>query len=115
MNPKVFRLDSVDLNVRIKMVTELTTEKSYLIESNRLDLYSAQGLEEEMTKLFQKGMSVIYIDFSNVEEVSSAVLGLFLYKKVMFQKQGVRLFLINVKPQIQKILKILHLSGHLLP
>lgn len=96
------------------MVTELTTEKSYRIQSNRLDLYSAQGLEEDMTKLLLDGESLIYIDFSNVEEVSSAVLGLLLYKKVMFKKQGVRLFLINVKPQIQKILKILNLRDHLL-
>ncbi|MGV3665056.1 MAG: STAS domain-containing protein [Leptospira bouyouniensis] len=96
------------------MVTELTREKSYRIQSNRLDLYSAQGLEEDMTKLFLAGESLIYLDFSNVEEVSSAVLGLLLYKKVMFKKQGVRLFLINVKPQIQKILKILNLRDHLL-
>ncbi|XDD45362.1 STAS domain-containing protein [Leptospira sp. WS39.C2] len=96
------------------MVTKFETEKNYRIETNRLDLYSAQGLEEDMTKLFQHGTSAIYIDFSNVEEVSSAVLGLLLYKKMTFQKKGVMLFLTNVKPQIQKVLKILNLSGHLL-
>ncbi|TGM30502.1 anti-sigma factor antagonist [Leptospira levettii] len=114
MYSNVFRLDSVYLSVRDKMVSELTKEKNYRIEVSSLDLYSAQNLEEDMTKLFQNDLSVIYIDFSNVEEVSSAVIGLLLYKKMMFQKQGVRLFLTNVKPQIQKILKILNLSCHLL-
>ncbi|TGL21924.1 STAS domain-containing protein [Leptospira yanagawae] len=97
------------------MVTEITNEKSYRVETNRLDLYSAKSLEEDMTNLFQPGTIAIYIDFSNVEEVSSAVLGLLLYKKMTFQKQGVRLYLVNVKPQIHKILKILNLSHHLLP
>ncbi|TGL52998.1 anti-sigma factor antagonist [Leptospira kemamanensis] len=96
------------------MVTEFTKEKNYRIETNRLDLYSTKGLDEDMTNLLQNGTSAIYIDFSNVEEVSSAVLGLLLYKKMTYQKQGVQLFLINVKPQIQKVLKILNLNGHLL-
>lgn len=96
------------------MVTEFTKEKNYRIETNRLDLYSTKSLDEDMTNLLQNGTSAIYIDFSNVEEVSSAVLGLLLYKKMTYQKQGVQLFLINVKPQIQKVLKILNLNGHLL-
>lgn len=96
------------------MVKEFTKEKNYRIETNRLDLYSTKGLDEDMTNLLQNGTSAIYIDFSNVEEVSSAVLGLLLYKKMTYQKQGVQLFLINVKPQIQKVLKILNLNGHLL-
>ncbi|WP_244241581.1 STAS domain-containing protein [Leptospira jelokensis] len=113
--PKVFYLITVDHFVRDKMVTDIIHEKSYRVETNRLDLYSAKSLEEEMANLFQPGTIAIYIDFSNVEEVSSAVLGLILYKKMNYQKQGVRLYLVNVKPQIQKILKILNLSHHLLP
>lgn len=96
------------------MNTEVMTEKSYRIETNRLDLYSAKCLEEDMKEISVAGMSTLSVDFSNVEEVSSAVLGLLLYKKMMFQKQGVRLYLVNVKPQVLKVLKILNLSSHLL-
>lgn len=96
------------------MVTKTVEENCYRIESNRLDVYSAAGLEEDMTNIFQKGVSSLYLDFSNVEEVSSAVIGLILYKKMAYQKQGVTLLLINVNPQIQKILKILNLNGYLL-
>ncbi|XDD41760.1 STAS domain-containing protein [Leptospira sp. WS60.C2] len=96
------------------MNTEVMTEKSYRIETNRLDLYSAKRLEEDMKEISVAGMSTLSVDFSNVEEVSSAVLGLLLYKKMMFQKQGVRLYLVNVKPQVLKVLKILNLSSHLL-
>ncbi|EMY60155.1 STAS domain-containing protein [Leptospira terpstrae] len=96
------------------MVTKSIEENCYRIESNRLDVYSAASLEEDMTSIFQKGVSSLSLDFSNVEEVSSAVLGLLLYKKMAYQKQGVTLLLINVNPQIQKILKILNLNGYLL-
>ncbi|PJZ45136.1 STAS domain-containing protein [Leptospira brenneri] len=97
------------------MVTKTVEENCYRIESNHLDLYSAASLEEDMTSIFQKGVTSLYLDFSNVEEVSSSVLGLLLYKKMVYRKQGVSLFLINVNPQVFKILKILNLNGHLLP
>ncbi|MBM9592123.1 STAS domain-containing protein [Leptospira sp. 201903075] len=96
------------------MVTKTVEENCYRIESNQLDVYSAAGLEEDMTSIFKQGVSSLYLDFSNVEEVSSSVLGLLLYKKMIYRKQGVSLFLINVNPQIQKILKILNLNGYLL-
>ncbi|TGL87365.1 anti-sigma factor antagonist [Leptospira congkakensis] len=96
------------------MVTKTVEENCYRIEESQLDLYSAASLEEDMTNIFQKGVTSLYLDFSNVEEVSSSVLGLLLYKKMIYRKQGVSLFLINVNPQVFKILKILNLSGHLL-
>ncbi|MCG6145815.1 STAS domain-containing protein [Leptospira bandrabouensis] len=96
------------------MVTKTVEENCYRIESNRLDVYSAASLEEDMTNIFEKGATSLYLDFSQVEEVSSAVLGLLLYKKMIYSKKGVRLMLINVNPQIQKILKILNLNAHLL-
>ncbi|PJZ84055.1 STAS domain-containing protein [Leptospira harrisiae] len=96
------------------MVTKTVEENCYRIESNRLDVYSAASLEEDMTNIFEKGVTSLYLDFSKVEEVSSSVLGLLLYKKMIYGKQGVRLFLINVNPQIQKILKILNLNAHFL-
>ncbi|MCG6141392.1 STAS domain-containing protein [Leptospira mtsangambouensis] len=96
------------------MVTKTVEESCYRIESNRLDVYSAASLEEDMTSILEKGVTSLYLDFSNVEEVSSSVLGLLLYKKMVYGKQGVRLLLINVNPQIQKILKILNLNSHLL-
>ncbi|MCW7482541.1 STAS domain-containing protein [Leptospira kanakyensis] len=97
------------------MVTKTIEENCYRIESNQLDVYSAASLEEDMTNIFQKGVTSLYLDFSNVEEVSSSVLGLLLYKKMIYRKQGVNLYLINVNPQVFKILKILNLNGHLLP
>ncbi|TGK87904.1 anti-sigma factor antagonist [Leptospira noumeaensis] len=97
------------------MVTKKVEENCYRIESNQLDVYSAASLEEDMTNIFQKGVTSLSLDFSNVEEVSSSVLGLLLYKKMIYRKQGVSLYLINVNPQILKILKILNLNGHLLP
>ncbi len=97
------------------MVTKTVEENCYRIESNQLDVYSAASLEEDMTNIFQKGVTSLSLDFSNVEEVSSSVLGLLLYKKMIYGKQGVSLYLINVNPQILKILKILNLNGHLLP
>ncbi|TGK88503.1 anti-sigma factor antagonist [Leptospira bourretii] len=96
------------------MVTKTVEENCYRIESNRLDVYSAASLEEDMASILEKGVTSLYLDFSNVEEVSSSVLGLLLYKKMIYGKQGVRLLLINVNPQIQKILKILNLNAHLL-
>ncbi|MCW7467924.1 STAS domain-containing protein [Leptospira kanakyensis] len=97
------------------MVTKTVEENCYRIESNQLDVYSAASLEEDMTNIFQKGFTSLYLDFSNVEEVSSSILGLLLYKKMIYRKQGVNLYLINVNPQVFKILKILNLNGHLLP
>ncbi|MCW7493788.1 STAS domain-containing protein [Leptospira sp. 2 VSF19] len=96
------------------MITKTVEESCYRIESNRLDVYSAASLEEDMTNIFEKGVTSLYLDFSQVEEVSSAVLGLLLYKKMIYSKKGVRLMLINVNPQVQKILRILNLKSHLL-
>ncbi|WP_244241421.1 STAS domain-containing protein [Leptospira perdikensis] len=114
INSKVFFPFTVLCFVRDNMVAKTAEENCYRIESNQLDVYSAAGLEEDMTSIFQKGVTSLYLDFSNVEEVSSSVLGLLLYKKMIYRKQGVSLYLINVNPQIQKILKILNLNGYLL-
>jgi anti-anti-sigma factor len=89
-------------------------QNTYEVKVTSLDVFYAPVLEGELDRLFQTAENPIYLDFSRVDEVSSAVLGLLLHKRIRFQKAGKDLFLIHVKPQIQKVLRILHLEKYLL-
>ncbi|MCZ8343262.1 MAG: STAS domain-containing protein [Leptospira sp.] len=89
-------------------------QNTYQVNATSLDVFYVPVLEEELERLFQSGENPLFIDFSQVEEVSSAVLGLLLHKRIRFQKAGKDLLLIHVQPQIQKILRILHLEKYLM-
>lgn len=87
----------------------------YHVEESCLDVFYTPILDRELDLLFASSKSPLILDFSQVEEVSSAILGLLLHKKIQFQKAGKDLVLSQVKPQIQKVLRILHLESQFLP
>ncbi|MDF3819170.1 anti-sigma factor antagonist [Leptospira sp. 96542] len=96
------------------MLEKTNAPDCFKVGMNRLDVYTTPILESEMALIFQKDITRLYLDFSEVEEVSSSVLGLLLHKKMFYKKMGKELCITNVLPPISKLLKILNLSNHLL-
>jgi anti-anti-sigma factor len=72
------------------------------------------AFERDLEKTLQNAFTHIYLDFSEVEEVSSAILGILLHKKMKMRKKGIEIYLLNASTSVQRILKILNLSSHLL-
>ena len=68
------------------MITE--TEKTYVykVETKSLDILSMGTFESELEYLLQNTNKHLFLDFSEVEEVSSAVLGILLQKKMKQKK-----------------------------
>jgi len=55
------------------------------------------------------------LDFTEVEEISSAILGSLLAKKMKLKKMGTEIHLLHLSNSLQRVLKILNLSEYFLP
>ncbi|TGL58121.1 anti-sigma factor antagonist [Leptospira ognonensis] len=96
------------------MIRQTQKANVLLVEAKSLDILCMGGFEKALEKFLVAENSQIFLDFGNVEEVSSAILGIILHKKMKLRKKGIEIYLLNVTPGIQRILKILNLTSLLL-
>ncbi len=99
---------------REKMIRQTNKSNVFLVEAKSLDILCMGGFEKDLENTLQSGFGDLYLDFSLVEDVSSAVLGILLHKKMKMRKLGREIFITNISPSIQRILKILNLTSLLL-
>lgn len=93
------------------MIRQTSKSNVYTVEAKSLDILCMGGFERELENSLQNANSHLFLDFSEVEEVSSAILGILLHKKMKMRKNGVEIYLFNVNSSIKRILKILNLSS----
>ncbi|TGN20528.1 STAS domain-containing protein [Leptospira idonii] len=86
----------------------------YKVNLTKLDLESMGNFEMELNSHLSPREKVILLDFAEVEEISSAILGILLKKKMEMRKGGCEVYLWNVKPIVRRILKITKLAQFLL-
>ena len=76
-----------------------------------LEELSIREIEEELFSLVSKSPAIkLLLDFSNVEHLSSAALGMLINLQKEVGKQNGALKLSNINPQIYEVFKITRLS-----
>ncbi|TGN11805.1 STAS domain-containing protein [Leptospira ilyithenensis] len=96
------------------MIQATNQEGFYKIERKKLDIESMGHFEKEWNSFVSPFDQNIFLDLSEVEEISSAILGILLHKRMKMRKLGVEIHLLNVNPKILRILKIMNLSCYFL-
>lgn len=97
-----------------KMIQKTQNASIFKIESKYIDILSMGSFERELESILSTTTRNIFLDFSEVEEVSSAVLGILIHKKVKMKNKGIEIYLLNTSKSIERILKILKLTSLLL-
>ncbi|GBF49675.1 STAS domain protein [Leptospira ryugenii] len=96
------------------MIREMETTTIYKVETNCLDILSVTQFERELNGILHQNEKHVFLDFSEVEEVSSAVLGIIIHKKMKLKKEGREIYLLHTTKSVERILKILKLSSLLM-
>ncbi|MCZ8238951.1 MAG: STAS domain-containing protein [Leptospiraceae bacterium] len=86
----------------------------YKIEEKDLDIFSISRFELELDALLNSSEISVYLDFENVEQVSSGIIGILLAKQMKLKKRGLAIKLLHLSNSIQNILKILNLREYFL-
>lgn len=99
--------------------THLTVQKKDLVNivafSDRkiLEELSIREIEDELFALVSAGPAIrLLLDFSNVEHLSSAALGMLINLQKEVGKAKGSLKLADIRPQIYEVFKITRLSKH---
>jgi len=89
-------------------------EKAHVVafaDRKILEELSIREIEEELFELVGKSPSInLLLDFSNVEHLSSAALGMLINLRNEVQKQNGQLKLSDINPQIYEVFKITRLA-----
>lgn len=76
-----------------------------------LEELSIREIEEELNAIVSKTPNIkLLLDFSSVEHLSSAALGMLINLKKAVESQGGALKLANINPQIYEVFKITKLT-----
>lgn len=104
-----------DTRGMIVMITKTENPRVFKVNEKDLDILSMSTFESELDLALNATSDSVSLDFTEVEEISSAILGILLAKKMKLKKKGIEINLMNVSNYLQRILKILHLSEYFLP
>lgn len=99
----------------IVMITKTENPRVFKVNEKDLDILSMSTFESELDLALIVTSDSVSLDFTEVEEISSAILGILLAKKMKLKKKGIEINLMNVSNYLQRILKILNLSDYFLP
>jgi len=80
--------------------------------SGSVDSTSPQLLESQIESLIEKDNSRIVIDFSNVDFISSAGVGIFLGTVSRLRSAGGDLFFMNMPKHIEDVFDIINLKSY---
>lgn len=104
-----------DTRGMIVMITKTENPRVFKVNEKDLDILSMSTFESELDLALNATSDSVSLDFTEVEEISSAILGILLAKKMKLKKKGIEINLMNVSNYLQRILKILNLSEYFLP
>lgn len=80
--------------------------------SGDIDHHSAAGIRDEIDAVLENATPrVLILDFGDVSFMDSSGIGLILGRMRVLEGFGGKLFIRNVKPHIEKIVKLAGLSG----
>ncbi|PJE01016.1 MAG: hypothetical protein CK427_12130 [Leptospira sp.] len=99
----------------IVMITKTENPRVFKVNEKDLDILSMSTFESELDLALIATSDSVSLDFTEVEEISSAILGILLAKKMKLKKKGIEINLMNVSNYLQRILKLLNLSDYFLP
>jgi anti-anti-sigma factor len=99
----------------IAMITKTQNPTVFKVNEKDLDILSMPIFESELDLLLNSTANSVYLDFTEVEEISSAILGSLLAKKMKLKKMGTEIHLLHLSNSLQRVLKILNLSEYFLP
>jgi anti-anti-sigma factor len=96
------------------MIKKTEHSNTYKVEAESLDILCMGAFENELESILKTSQEDLYLDFSEVRDLSSAILGILLHKKMKMRKLGKEIYLQNASPTVIRILKILNLTSQLL-
>lgn len=96
------------------MIQKTNLPDFFKIKCRKLDINSMMDFEIELDSLLGSAGKNIWLDLGEVEEISSAILGIILRRKLKMREAGTEIYLSNVKPDIKRILKAMNLAPYFL-
>ena len=94
----------MDLNVSIQ---KKASNFSIISLKGSLDTHTYTQLQTEIDKLLEEMPDTITLDMEHLDYISSAGVRVVLKTKVALEKNNGDLFLVNMKPQINKVFDII--------
>ncbi len=88
-------------------VNESSTNRITVTLSGSIDSESAGEFEKVMVPLLKKEFSAIIFDFVGVTYITSSGLSVMVQTEKSIRARGKDLFVINIPPQIQKVLAVI--------
>ncbi|WCL50052.1 STAS domain-containing protein [Leptospira sp. GIMC2001] len=96
------------------MIVSTENPNVYKIEEKDLDIFSMSRFELELDAVLNSSKISLYLDFENVEQISSGIIGILLAKQMKLKKRGLAIELLHLSNSIKNILKILNLRDYFL-
>jgi anti-sigma B factor antagonist len=106
----VRRIGMADFSTEVRATDKADT--AVLKPSGTVDSSATESLETRLNELLEQGKKMIVIDFSDVEFISSAGIGLLLGTVSNLREEGGDLIFMNVPQQIKKIFDIINVSPY---
>lgn len=90
----------------LKVTFDVQENKKIVRLEGRLDANTSSHLENQMAKVLEKGKSLLLLDFSHVDYLSSAGLRLLLALAKKIKAQGGKLVLSTLSAEVMEIIKM---------
>jgi anti-anti-sigma factor len=75
-----------------------------------LDTTTYPIMDKEVNSVLDKSPTVVILDMSGVEYISSLGVGIILRTKKLLKERGGKLFMVNPRPKIRKIFEVIYTS-----
>lgn len=72
-----------------------------------IDAETSSSFEEEVDRILARSPQLIFFDLSRLEFITSTGIGVLIKTERFLSKNGGKLFLINLPPQIKKVIQII--------
>jgi anti-sigma B factor antagonist len=76
-----------------------------------MDLYNASDLKDRVASILQDGAKNLVLDLDKLEYIDSSGISALLYTYTQCRSRSVKLFFINVKGSVRKVIELTSLIG----
>ncbi len=95
---------------------ELTIRKTgenYIIDvDGEMDLYNSHKIKDLISKMVEKNVKRIIINFSDVTYIDSSGVGALIYICSVIKKKQLQLALTNIQGSVKKVIDLTHLTDY---
>ena len=77
--------------------------------AGQLDSETAASLDQQIQKSLLDGIHIVILDLSSLKMITSAGVGVVMKAQTSLAKRGGELMMLNMQPQIKKVLEIVRL------